>query len=112
MLPTRPTLASTAIAHACYDTLFDFGEAAREAVLRKEANEALERVVEANTLLSGVGFESGGLGAAHAVAQALTVIPSVEKEFLHGEMVALGACCVGQSFTSVRDERKRENEWE
>ena len=29
---------------------------------------ALEAVVEANTLLSGLGFESGGLAAAHAVS--------------------------------------------
>ena len=28
---------------------------------------ALERVIEANTYLSGVGFESGGLAAAHAI---------------------------------------------
>ena len=29
-------------------------------------DDALDRVVEANTLLSGVGFESGGLAGAHA----------------------------------------------
>ena len=33
---------------------------------------ALERVVEANTLLSGLGFESGGLCIAHAVHNGLT----------------------------------------
>ncbi|CAE7668602.1 gldA, partial [Symbiodinium microadriaticum] len=53
-------------------------------------SDALEAVVEANTLLSGIGFESGGLAAAHGVAQALTVLPHVEEEFMHGEMVAVG----------------------
>ena len=52
--------------------------------------EELERVVEANTLLSGLGFESGGLAAAHAVAQAYTNLPIVEENYLHGEMVAMG----------------------
>ncbi len=57
---------------------------------RSEVSDALERVVEANTLLSGIGFESGGLAAAHAVAQALTVVPDMHRNRLHGEMVAIG----------------------
>ena len=57
---------------------------------RSEVNDALERVVEANTLLSGIGFESGGLAAAHSVAQALTVVPDIHRNYLHGEMVAIG----------------------
>ena len=28
---------------------------------------AVEKVIEANTLLSGIGFESGGLAGAHAI---------------------------------------------
>lgn len=50
---------------------------------------ALERVVEANTYLSGVGFESGGLAAAHAVHNGLTAIPDAHH-FYHGEKVAFG----------------------
>jgi glycerol dehydrogenase len=53
-------------------------------------NDALETVVEANTLLSGLGFESGGLAAAHGVAQSYTAIPEVHAHYLHGEMVAMG----------------------
>jgi glycerol dehydrogenase len=33
--------------------------------------DAVERVVEANTLLSGLGFESGGLAAAHSIHNGL-----------------------------------------
>jgi glycerol dehydrogenase-like iron-containing ADH family enzyme len=47
-------------------------------------------VVEANTLLSGLGFESGGLAVAHGVAQSYTAIPKVHANYLHGEMVAMG----------------------
>jgi glycerol dehydrogenase-like iron-containing ADH family enzyme len=41
--------------------------------------DALERIVEANTLLSGIGFERGGLAVAHAVAQRLTGIPAMQQ---------------------------------
>ena len=53
-------------------------------------NDSLETVVEANTLLSGLGFESGGLAAAHGIAQSYTAIPKVHANYLHGEMVAMG----------------------
>ncbi len=45
---------------------------------------ALERVIEANTDSSGVGFESGGLAAAHAVHNGLTAIPDAHH-YYHGE---------------------------
>ena len=86
----RPTLAAGAIGELCATTLFEYGVSGAEAVERSEVNDALERVVEANTLLSGLGFESGGLAAAHAVAQALTVVPGMHRNYLHGEMVAIG----------------------
>ncbi len=50
---------------------------------------ALERVIEANTYLSGVGFESGGLAAAHAIHNGLTAIPDAHH-YYHGEKVAFG----------------------
>jgi glycerol dehydrogenase len=86
----RPTLASFAIGEACAKTIFDEGSAAAAAVAASAVNEALEKVVEANTLLSGLGFESGGLATAHGVAQSYTGIPSVHANYLHGEMVAMG----------------------
>lgn len=86
----RPTLAASALGELCAKTLFADGVEALAAVKRREVTEALERIVEANTLLSGIGFESGGLAVAHAVAQGLTVIPEVEENHLHGEMVAMG----------------------
>jgi glycerol dehydrogenase len=86
----RPTLASCAIGEVCARTLYEEGRAAAAAVAANTVNDSLEAVVEANTLLSGLGFESGGLAAAHGVAQSFTAIPNVNANYLHGEMVAMG----------------------
>ncbi len=86
----RPTLAGTAIAKLCAETIYEYGEAALEAAGQSTVNDALEKVVEANTLLSGLGYESGGLATCHAVAQGYTVIEQVHQNYLHGEMVAMG----------------------
>ena len=45
--------------------------------------------MEANTLLSGLGFESGGMAAAHSIHNGLTVLPQTHA-FYHGEKVAVG----------------------
>jgi glycerol dehydrogenase len=60
---------------------------------------ALERVVEANTLLSGVGFESAGLATAHSVHNGLTALAETHA-FYHGEKVAFGVL-VGLHLTSA-----------
>ena len=86
----RPTLAATAISEICARTLMSEGVEALRAVSDGKITPALENVVEANTLLSGIGFESGGLAVAHAVANNLTMVPRVHDQYLHGEMVALG----------------------
>ncbi len=90
VLGARPTLASAAIGERCAQTLFEQGSAAAAAVASGTVNAALEAVVEANTLLSGLGFESGGLAAAHGFAQSFTAIPATLAGYLHGEMVAMG----------------------
>lgn len=86
----RPTAASLAIGEVCARTLFEKGEAAAAAVAASKVDAALEDVVEANTLLSGLGFESGGLAAAHGYAQSFTALPATHAGHLHGEMVAMG----------------------
>lgn len=84
-----PTQAAIAIARLCYDTLLEHGLAARLAVEQHAVTPAVEKVVEANTLLSGLGFESGGLAAAHSVHNGLTVLEGTHH-FWHGEKVAFG----------------------
>jgi glycerol dehydrogenase len=90
VLLARPTLAAAALGELCAKTLYANGVAAVEAVRRREVTDALNYVVEANTLLSGIGFESAGVAAAHAVAQGLTVLQRLHANYLHGEMVAAG----------------------
>src|SRR5271166_36874 len=83
------TRSAAALADLCYRTLLEDGAAALRAVETKVVTPALERLVEANTLLSGLGFESSGLAAAHAVHNGLTVAPGTHH-YLHGEKVAFG----------------------
>ncbi|MGV3553323.1 glycerol dehydrogenase [Rhizobium sp.] len=72
------------VARFCRDTIFEFGAAALAECDAKTAGPALERVVEANILLSGVGFESGGVAAAHAIHHGLCELDDVHHH-LHGE---------------------------
>jgi glycerol dehydrogenase len=90
MIGTRMTIAAMALAELCARTIFEDGKKALETVKRGDIDECVERIVEANTLLSGVGFESGGLSVAHAMAAGLTVIPSLHRGYLHGELVGIG----------------------
>lgn len=84
-----PLTAATTLARLCYETLLADGVAARQAAEQQIVTPALERVVEANTLLSGLGFESGGLAAAHSIHNGLTALHQTH-EYWHGEKVAFG----------------------
>ena len=84
-----PTLSSLALAQLCYDTLLECGLQAKLAVEKKSVTPAVEAIVEANTLLSGLGFESGGLAGAHALHNGLTVLEASHGKF-HGQKVAFG----------------------
>ncbi len=83
------TRSALALAKLCYETLLEAGAEALRAVQAQVVTPALERLVEANTLLSGLGFESSGLAAAHAVHNGLTAAPGTH-DFFHGEKVAYG----------------------
>lgn len=84
------TKAAITLAKLCRDTLLEDGLKAKIAVENHVCTQAVENVVEANTYLSGVGFESSGLSAAHAIHNGLTVLEETHK-FLHGEKVTFGA---------------------
>ena len=86
----KATLLGATIGEKCEDILFE------HAMLAYQANEAqivtpsFEAVVEANTLLSGLGFESGGLAAAHAIHNGFTALHGEIHNLTHGEKVAYG----------------------
>lgn len=86
----KSTLAAEAIAAKCEETLFMYAFQALEACRAKVVTPALEAVVEANTLLSGIGFESCGLAAAHAIHNGFTALHGEIHTLTHGEKVAYG----------------------
>jgi glycerol dehydrogenase len=84
-----PTLATRALARLCYETLLESGLQARLAVERKVVTPAVESIVEANTLLSGLSSENGGHAGAHSIHNGLTTLKAAGHK-LHGEKVAFG----------------------
>jgi glycerol dehydrogenase len=81
--------AIMSLARVCYQTLLEYGSAARIACENNLVSPALERIVEANTLLSGLGFESGGLSTAHGIHDCLCNLKGTH-DYYHGEKVAFG----------------------
>ncbi len=85
-----PTQTGTALAKLSWDVLWENAATALDAVEDGVVTPALERAIEANTLLSGLGFESGGLAAAHAIHNGLTAAPQTHG-LQHGEKVNIGS---------------------
>lgn len=83
------TATALTISRLCYETLMDYGYLAKVSCVENVTSMALEKVVEANILMSGIGFESAGLAAAHAIHDGLTVLKET-NEVYHGEKVAFG----------------------
>lgn len=83
----KPILAAGGLATMCWQYLKKEGKAAKEAVETGVCNASLESIVEVNTYLSSVGFESGGLAAAHAIQKGFTFIPQLHEQY-HGCKVA------------------------
>ena len=86
----QSTRAAIALSQLCREILFEDGLKAKIAVEENVSSKAVENIVEANTYLSGVGFESSGLAAAHAIHNGMTKLKETHS-LLHGEKVAFGA---------------------
>lgn len=84
------THTAAALAELCYRNLISDGYKAKVACENHAVTGAFEKIVETNILLSGLGFESGGLAAAHAMHDGLTVIHEIHANSMHGEVVAFG----------------------
>jgi glycerol dehydrogenase len=85
----KSTLAALTLADLAYEVILNHGPEAKRSVENKVVTPSLEKVIEANILLSGLGWENGGLAVAHAFQGALTVIPRSHLAY-HGEKVAIG----------------------
>ncbi len=73
----------------CYRTLIKYGPKARKDCVKHKVTRALEQVIQANTLMSGVAFESGGLAAAHSFDGGFSLLKETHGN-LHGEIVGFG----------------------
>ncbi|MBD3307402.1 iron-containing alcohol dehydrogenase, partial [candidate division KSB3 bacterium] len=83
------TLTAFTIAKLCFETIMTYGRLAMMHCEQQIVTPQLEAVIEANTLMSTVGFESGGLGAAHGFHQGIAEWEETHS-LLHGEKVAFG----------------------
>lgn len=83
------TLAGQQLARLCYDVLLQHGLQAKMDNEAGIVTPALNHIAEANILLSGIGFESGGLAAAHAIHNGFTALAETHA-YYHGEKVAFG----------------------
>ena len=98
----KSTLAAMAIAKLGYDILMEHGLQAKLSAEAGVLTPAVEKVIEANILHSGLGFESGGLASAHMIANCL---PSFKqcRHLMHGEEVAFGVMsqlCMDSAVTT------------
>ncbi|MDQ0124775.1 glycerol dehydrogenase [Pseudomonas lini] len=85
----KSTLTSMAIAELCYRVLLEDGLQAMRAAEQQCVTKAFNRVVEANALMSGIGFESNGVATAHAVYCGFSELGG-RATMYHGEYVAFG----------------------
>ena len=82
------TRSAMALCRLCYDTLREYGKAAKTACELQVVTPALEAVIEANVYLSGVGADNGGLAVAHSFYNGLTALGGHSAP--HGNCVAFG----------------------
>ncbi len=65
------------LAELCYKTLIEYGHLAKLTCEAHVITPAFDHIEEADTMLSGLGFESGGLDAAHAIQTLFRLLLSV-----------------------------------
>lgn len=83
------TLAALTLARLGYDLLLEHGLDAKRCVEAHIVTPAVEKCIEANVLLSGLGFESSGVSTAHMIANCLPSFPECHG-LMHGEEVGFG----------------------
>ena len=94
------SMTAYALGDLCYQTLIRDGLAAVKAGLEQKVTPEVERIIEANTLLSGLAFENSGLAGAHAIEIAFSFSKETHQN-LHGEIV--GFCTLASLFLTNKD---------
>lgn len=85
----RQTIAGSVVSEACHQVILAKGVSAYYAAKAGLCTPDVEDVIEANTLLSGLGVQNTSCAGAHSIAEGITVLPPCAK-LLHGEVVAFG----------------------
>lgn len=96
------TVTALSISRNCYDVIWNKAEQALADLRSGRLSPVVEDVIEANVLMSGIGFEGCGVAAAHAISQGFTLIESLHGN-LHGEEVAVAL--LSQFVLEDRDKR-------
>jgi len=100
------TLAALNLAKLSFEIITEFGLDAKRDVAQKLVTPAVEKVVEANVLLSGIGFESVGLACAHDIGNYLSNFEECHaKGLMHGHKVGFGILtqlCLDDEMSPVR----------
>jgi glycerol dehydrogenase len=91
--PDSATQAALSLSIQTRESILSLGLKAKEDVEAKRNSYAVEKIVEANILLTamigGLGGAKFRVAVAHALTYGLTVLPRVHQN-LHGEMVSFG----------------------
>lgn len=82
------SLSAMALCELCYKTLKKDGARALVAVNNHLVTPELDSIIEANTYLSGVGADNGGLCVSHSFYNGVTSLN--KKTAMHGNCVAYG----------------------
>jgi glycerol dehydrogenase len=101
----RGTALAFEAARLCRDLLFAHAPQAVEDCRAQIVTPDFDATLEATVLLSGIGFESGGVAAAHAIHHGLADLPA-SHNLLHGEKVAIGVLA-SLFLSTVADEERR-----
>ncbi|CAG9222678.1 Glycerol dehydrogenase [Paraburkholderia tropica] len=101
----RGTALAFEAARLCRDMLFAHAAQAVADCRAQLVTPDFDATLEATVLLSGIGFESGGVAAAHAIHHGLADLPS-SHGLLHGEKVAIGVLA-SLFLSTVPDEERR-----
>jgi len=99
-----------ALSSTCYGPVLQYGRAALDEVLRHEAGPAMEicarSIIVSAGLVSLMANDDYNCALAHAVCYGLQLFEHVERECLHGDLVAYGALV--QLVLDQQEERARE----
>ncbi|WP_456318414.1 glycerol dehydrogenase [Priestia megaterium] len=89
----KPTETSITIAKLSYDLLMKHGLLAKLACEQKVMTKDLNKIIEANILLSGLGFENNGGSSDHSFYYGFCDLTHRKEHMYHGEYVSVSTLC-------------------